>query len=125
MPANVIKSLANKHNKSEKEVEKLWKKAKKIASQEYDVKKDSDRFYALTMGVLKNMLGNKKESVNDMVESVLSGEDVVETITTSTLGISDLGTKSLKCLSCGRTFLWGGEKEKKCPYCGSKEIRDV
>lgn len=55
---NVVKGLADKTGKSEAEVEKLWDKAKAVASDEYkDVPKDSDRYYQIVTGILKKMLG--------------------------------------------------------------------
>lgn len=51
MPANIIKSFAEKSGKSEKEVEELWDKAKEIA-------KDSnhEEEYDYIVGILKKML---------------------------------------------------------------------
>ena len=58
MPANIIKSFAKKSGKSEKEVEKLWNKAKSLTKKEYPkVQEDSERFYKIVTGMLKKMLG--------------------------------------------------------------------
>jgi hypothetical protein len=58
MPLNQIKSLAQKSGKSEGEVEKLYKEAKKVVEKEYDLtEKDGDKFFALVYGVLKKMVG--------------------------------------------------------------------
>lgn len=68
MPSSVVKSLAKETNKSISEVEKLWDKAKKIVSDEYkDVKKDSDKYYQLVTGTLKNMLNIKEEKENNNI----------------------------------------------------------
>ena len=60
MPAEVVKSFANKTGKSVQEVEKLWNKAKEIATKEGIPKKG---FFAFVTAVLKKMLGIK-ESLN-------------------------------------------------------------
>ena len=52
MPAPIVKSLAKKHGKSVKEVERLWKKAKALSSQDNDGKVD----YALTVAILKKIV---------------------------------------------------------------------
>ena len=51
MPASVIKSFAEKTNKSEEEVEKLWQEAKSLAK-----KSDAKDTYAYAVGILKKML---------------------------------------------------------------------
>ena len=70
MPSNIVKSFAKKTGKSEKEVERLWNKAKKIVSNEYNVKEGNDKFYALVTGVLKKELG-LKESFEDVLDAEL------------------------------------------------------
>lgn len=61
MPANIVKSFAEQTGKSEAEVEKLWKEAKKIAAdnghkEEYDY----------IVGILKKMLKlNESESFKE------------------------------------------------------------
>ena len=52
MPAPIVSKLANKHGKSVKEVERLWKKARALSSQDDDGKVD----YALTVAILKKMV---------------------------------------------------------------------
>lgn len=59
---NVVRGLAKESGKSEKEVEKLWKKAKDIylddkGKKEKDLKDDD---YVYITGILKNMLGIKE-----------------------------------------------------------------
>ena len=56
MPANIIKSFADKSGKTEAEVEKLWDKAVKMAKE--DPKVDDD--YAYAVGILKKMLSIKE-----------------------------------------------------------------
>jgi len=63
MPSAVIQSFAKKTNKSEKEVEDLYSRAKKIVKKEYpEVKEDSQDFYQLVIGILKKMVGVDEES---------------------------------------------------------------
>lgn len=58
MPNNIIKSFANKTNKTTKEVDRLWNKAESIIQDQYkDVKKDSESYFKLVVGVLKKMIG--------------------------------------------------------------------
>ena len=68
MPSPLIKSFSDKSGKSEKEVEKLYKDAEDIVKDRYkDVEKESDRYYALVVGILKNML--KIESFKEFYEN--------------------------------------------------------
>jgi len=63
MPSNLTKSFAEKSNKSEAEVDKLFKKAETIVKDKYPkVEAKSDAFYKLVVGTLKNMLGINEES---------------------------------------------------------------
>jgi len=43
--------------------EKLWSKAKAIARKQYKVAEDSDRFYAIVMGIYKKMHGLSKSNI--------------------------------------------------------------
>lgn len=56
MPNNIIKSFAEKANKSINEVEKLWKKAKEIAENS-----KTDNIYAYAVSILKKMLKIEEE----------------------------------------------------------------
>jgi hypothetical protein len=56
MPANIVKSFAEKSNMSVSQVEKLWDKAKGIVQDEYEIKESNDKFYPSVVGVLKKML---------------------------------------------------------------------
>lgn len=78
MPSNIVKSFAEKTGKSEAEVEKLWSEAKSAAEKQYpEVEKDSDRYYSIVTGILKNMLGIK-ESFSDIVDSELNNLSILE-----------------------------------------------
>lgn len=61
MPAPAIKSFAKKTGKSEAEVEKLWKEAKKAAGESYSETGDSEKFYGTAMKILKNKLNISEE----------------------------------------------------------------
>lgn len=61
MPNNIINSFSNKTGKSVKEVEKLWDKAKKIAS---DNNEEDD--YQYITGILKNMLSLEDTTSGDV-----------------------------------------------------------
>lgn len=61
MPNNIINSFSDKTGKSIKEVEKLWDKAKKIAS---DNNKEDN--YQYITGILKNMLSLEDTSSGDV-----------------------------------------------------------
>ncbi len=57
MPNNIIKSFADKTDRSIEQVEKLWDKAKEIVKKQYPkVEVDSDKYYQLVTGVLKKAL---------------------------------------------------------------------
>lgn len=61
MPNPVMKSFAKQSGKKVKTVEKLWKKCEKIVKKEYDIDEESERFYPLVVGCLKNLLDIKKD----------------------------------------------------------------
>ena len=67
MPNAAIENMAKKAGKSVKEMEELWKKAKREArKQDFSEKdEDSDAFYAYSMGILKKMTGLTKESIDE------------------------------------------------------------
>lgn len=61
MPTKQILSLAAEKGKTKEEAEKLWDEAKKIVDKNYsDIEKDSNKYYALVIGVFKKMLGLKE-----------------------------------------------------------------
>lgn len=83
MPNNIVKSFAKKTGKSESEVERLWNKAEGIVKKDYkDVEKESDKYYQITTGILKNMLsleGNEEsnpilEDYLDMIKGILNNK---------------------------------------------------
>lgn len=85
MPSNVVKSLAKKTDKSEKEVEKLWKEAKKLASEELGKKESdfSDKEWSYVTGILKKMLKIKESTMKDkklksFFETKISAKEYME-----------------------------------------------
>lgn len=67
MPNNTVKSFAEKTGKSIKEVERLWKEAKKAAEKAgFSEEKDPEAFFSYTTGILKKML-SIKESFSDFL----------------------------------------------------------
>ena len=56
----MIKNLAAKAKRSEKEVQYLWHKAKAIVKAEYNVDEHDGAFWGLTTGITKKMLGMKE-----------------------------------------------------------------
>lgn len=58
MPANIIKSYADKTGKSEAELEKIWDDAKKAAEEQ-----GQGDNYAYITSIFKNMAGVKEEQI--------------------------------------------------------------
>lgn len=54
-----VAALASDSGKSVAEVEKLWDKAKDIVKKEYDKGEDDDGFFAIVVGIVKKMMGEK------------------------------------------------------------------
>jgi len=66
MPTPLMKIFAKEAGKKTKSVEKIWNNAEKLVKDKYDIDEDSDRFYPLVVGVVKNILGiRKKETVKE------------------------------------------------------------
>lgn len=61
MPNNIIKSFADKTDKTVEEVKTLWNKAKRIVKDEYEIDSEDESYYPLVVGVLKKSLGFKSE----------------------------------------------------------------
>tara|TARA_R110000765_G_scaffold149893_1_gene252555 strand:+ start:1169 stop:1501 length:333 start_codon:yes stop_codon:yes gene_type:complete len=61
MPNNIIKTFADKTDKTVEEVEVLWKKAEQIVKDEYEIDSNDESYYPLVVGVLKKSLGFKSE----------------------------------------------------------------
>jgi len=109
MPSSVVKSFAKKYNKSIDEVETLWDIAKKQA---LHIKPISDpTYWAIVTGLLK-----KKLRTESLASAILKGSDVVEVITSGSLGITQVSPKPLKCSKCNKLYI----DTDICPYCGEK-----
>lgn len=54
MPANIVKTFAEKTGKSTKEIEKKWNEAKAIASKSY--KETDPKYFPVVTTILKKML---------------------------------------------------------------------
>lgn len=93
MPAPSIKALAKKTGKSDKEIEKLWKEAKKITTQEFNKpeSKFSDKEWKYTVGILKNMLGISDSILQKFLKSNKSSEDFIETVTSGQFSVGEPG----------------------------------
>lgn len=94
MPSPYISKLSKETGKPEREIEKLWKKAKEIASEEFG--KDEDDFgnreYKYTTGVVKKILG-VDESILDpslFLESEYSAKDYIETVVSGNFSIGNV-----------------------------------
>lgn len=75
MPQEQIKTLLKKAGKDPKKAEEYWDKAKRLASKQYGlVPDDGDKFYAATMGVLKQMLGMNKKKSESMIGQILEAQ---------------------------------------------------
>jgi len=61
MPVAALKSMAAKRGVSLGRAEHLWDKAKSLASKEYSFGKKSSHHWALVMGIVKKMMGDKKK----------------------------------------------------------------
>ena len=74
MPNSVVKSFSRKTGKSIDEIERLWDKSVEIAKKK-GLAKDSDRFFAFVVGILKRMLKlqKKEDLLKDDAEAILEG----------------------------------------------------
>jgi len=75
MPADVVKSLADKSGESIERVEELWTKAQKIVKDEYNITKENDKFYPLVTGILKKMLKITEDSQASITTTSSGGEN--------------------------------------------------
>lgn len=94
MPSPYVKKLSQETGKSEKEIEKLWKKAKEIASEEFGKTEDDfgNKEYAYVTGIVKKMLG-VDESILDpskFLESDYSAKDYIETVVSGNFSIGNV-----------------------------------
>ena len=76
MPPNAIKSYAEKLGISVAKVEKYWDEAKKAVEDEYDEKKESEKFYGTAMKILKNKL-KKHEGLTESRFSMFLSQDII------------------------------------------------
>lgn len=87
MASPYVVKLAKETGKTEKEVEKLWDKAKEITAETLGTpeSKFGNKEYAYTTGIVKNMLGIKEDVLNPskFLESDVSAKEYIETITSS------------------------------------------
>lgn len=94
MPSPYIVSLAKKTGKTEKEIEKLWDKAKEIASETLGVKiaNFGSKEYKYTTGIVKNMLGVKEELLDptQFLHSDKSAKEFIETIVSASYNIGNV-----------------------------------
>lgn len=61
MPSSIVTSFAKKTGKSEKEVERLWHRAKAAAKKSYpEMSTDDEKYYAIVTSILKSMVGLKE-----------------------------------------------------------------
>lgn len=79
MPAPSIKSYAKQFGKSEAQIEKLWNKAKDLATEELGKpeQKFKDDDWAYVTGILKNMLGVKESRIKEWIDIILDRKDIV------------------------------------------------
>jgi len=93
MPSPYVNKLAKETGKSVAEVEKLWGKAKEIASDNFGKKEDDfgSKEYSYTVGIVKNMLGVKEEILDPtkFQDSKLSAKEFIEAVMAS--GQFDIG----------------------------------
>jgi len=62
MPSPALMAMAKNNGVSKDRAEYLWGKAKKIVKKQYpDVKKGSDKYFQIVMGIVKKMFGIKEE----------------------------------------------------------------
>jgi hypothetical protein len=89
-----VKSLSKETGKSEKEIEKLWDKAKKIAAEEFGTSEDkfSTKEYKYVTGVVKKMLGIDEAILDPshFLESEKSAKEYLETVVSSNFTIGDV-----------------------------------
>lgn len=100
MPSPYIKTLSKETGKSEKEIERVWKKAKEITSEEFGKNEDdfSKREYSYAMGVVKRMMGIDESIIDPtyFLESDLSAKDYIETIISGNFSIGNVRKKKTR-----------------------------
>lgn len=93
MPSPYVKNLAKETGKSVRDIEKVWKRAKGIASETLGVYEDDfgAKEYKYTVGIVKNILGVREEIIDpsSFVESDKSAKDFLKEVMIS--GGFDIG----------------------------------
>jgi hypothetical protein len=94
MPSVFVKNLSKESGKSEKEIEKLWNKAKEITSETFSKKEKDfgDKEYKYTVGIVKNMLGMEESRFDPsmFLESEKSAKQFIETLVSGTFDIGNV-----------------------------------
>lgn len=94
MPSAYVKSLSKETGKSVSEIEKLWDKAKEIASDTFNKGEDDfdDREYKFSVGVVKNMLGLDERVLDptNFLNSEKSAKEYIETLTSANFSIGNV-----------------------------------
>ena len=118
----MIKNLAAKAKRSEKEVEYLWHKAKAIVKAEYDVDEEDGAFWGLTTGITKKMLG--------MSESLSFKQFIEESFSANTMSLEKTaeyfkqhGSQYAWMLD-DEKYIWRGDRKFNTPT-GKANIVDV
>ena len=79
MPQTALKHLAKKAGISMDKAEHYWNKAKEIVKAEYKVGEDDSKFWALTTGIAKKMMGLKESvSFKQFLEAAVKDEPKYE-----------------------------------------------
>lgn len=101
MPSPWVKKLSRELGKSEREIESLWIRAKKITSEEFGVSDENftDKHYSYTVGIVKKMLG-MDEAIMDPVlflKSEKTAKEYLESVmVSSNFSIGNLVTRDKK-----------------------------
>jgi len=83
MPNNIIKSYADKTNKSISELETIWDKAVDITREDFNKSKDKfgDKEWAYTTSIFKKMIGVKESfDILTFINSDLKAKDYIKSI---------------------------------------------
>lgn len=83
MPNNIIKSYADKTNKSISELETIWDKAVDITKEDFNKNKEEfkDKEWAYTTSIFKKMVGIKEDfDIISFINSNLKAKDYIKQI---------------------------------------------
>lgn len=91
MPSGFVRKLSKETGKSVREIEKLWDRAREIASEEFGKNPDAfgSKEYAYMNGIVKNMLGLDEERINpaNFLKSEKSAKEYIkETLSSGNFG---------------------------------------